>query len=206
MPLPFQIQRFARLLQRRLGLQGYVAPVLVEDVQAVIPLTGSDVAAHFHKQEKRAVVNHQQVAVAAQFSGVGLRNPAGSDHLITVESITVHGAAGLPVGANGWRAFFLRGTPGEGALFNVGPRDGRWSSLDIPFGFVARGLAYTNAAHQAASQWAGVQADWLEHAVNQVLGPGDDFVVETNDLNQTLTVSFRWMEWKLAPGEGDVSG
>jgi hypothetical protein len=192
MPLPVQVQRFGRILQKKLGLQGYLALTTLDDLQPVVALVTGDAPEDFFlRDEHRWMSNLLQPGVAGQFSMAGLRNPPASGKIAVIEAFNVTGGAGTYRAQMGGELPAGTFPPG-----NTSPRDGRI----VPPSTVMEALLLSNAAHQVVSTWVG-GADIRMYYPGWVLPPATNIRWEHDTVNTPIQVNVWWREYPFAPQE-----
>jgi len=91
-------QRFAELVRRLLGLKEGTSLHAIEDVMPVLPvLDPSAPELALLRRERWCVGRAEGTAGAANYSQVGVSNPAGSGRLLSLERAIVRGAGGVQV-------------------------------------------------------------------------------------------------------------
>ena len=206
MPTPFQTFRWSRALWKRLGIQGGIPLVLVEDVAPMVQVF--DLNAPEAKAlllEERWARRGLQAAVAGQFGSVALTNPVGSGKLVVVElyrnwSTTVACAVFLlgPLGSGGHIL-----TPLDTRIVEVGIDKRSTATVSTQSNAVA--LASTTHVFDFANSNAGA-GNLGDPSPGIVLSPGNSIVLEGLAVNQAVEATFRWREIVPAAQELTLSG
>lgn len=196
MPFPFQIQRLARLFQKRLGILGHIPLTLLEDVTPTIELwEPSDAENHFLRQESLMAARGGAGAVAGQFSRVALLNDERSGALVVLEQLQMSSANNAQMVL----------TPGvAGATGNNPPRDGRIVNPAIAGGSFRAAAVQVIASTGVAALITLANAPILVPGSFErqwVIPPGQQLLVENLVANQACEVTFYWREVPLAPQE-----
>lgn len=196
MPFPFQIQRLARLFQKRLGILGHIPLTLLEDVTPTIELwEPGDPENHFLRAESLMVAQAAVGPFAGEFSRVSLLNSPQSNRLVVVERLHIFSASHYGLVTH---ALAVSG--------NNPTRDGRLSP-GSPNGSFLTTAVQVQGAHTAAAELtlanlpsfgaggsAAITDGW-------VLPPGFALQVEGTSVNAGVEAAFWWREVPLAPQE-----
>lgn len=191
--------RFAQVLSRFFQLTGSTGPV--EDrvsptaqllSEALHPELG------WYRQERPAAAALTQIAVAAQFSSVGILNRTGSGAIAVVDGVLIPGKAGQQDLRVGFGAAGSQSATTTAAIL----RDSRYG---LQRGTIV-GVTRANAAQLVSfgtthtlSIFAGDPPVYLEGP--WVLGPGAILYVENVAVNQLVEANFLWRERPVEEGE-----
>lgn len=197
MPFPLQVQRFARLLQKKLGIQGFIGVTLVEDVAPMVALlTGDAPEDSFLREELRFGQMLVSVAVVGQFSQVIFGNPAGSGVLAIIERMATPGCNLGPT------------APQPPYTQSIAPLDQRAPYAAAAPTRAACGMrALSNAATiigdniDNKASFFGAAAYTEYQAPRIVLPPGAAFGFEGRVVNEAIFASVWWREYRAAPQE-----
>lgn len=145
-----------------------------------------------------------QSAVAGEYSGVALVNPAGSGTILTVEAALVHCLTA--------QYFYLARLPEASITATYGGGGGRGIARDsraAPIASVGRAVMWSGT--DAARLTVTLSQDVVVTVANVtsymglgfpfVLSPGFGLVVEGGAVNITILGGFRWRERLALPGE-----
>lgn len=194
MSTPNQIQggRWDEYLRSKYNLKG--GPIAPEIAPEIIPVTSIpfDFEDYFLLRDKVIIGRANQLQIAGEFTQLSLNNPADSGHLLIFEGFYSPVLPGLVT------LSLIRGIIFTGVdIFQV-PLDGRipTGNANIGVGFVRRG---SNVAKQ------GGEHVLLPTVMNRfynflaVLSPGDSVLIQSDLVNQSVGVTFRWRETVLEP-------
>lgn len=199
--------RFQRGVKLAIGLDEEMGGVgrLSESLQVVIdPRRYPEWAAPMG--ERLCWASLEQPAVALQFAGVGIRNPAGSRVIAVVEGFQHQSIDGGTV------EFFQRATSAVGVTA-VATGFGR----DSRFGFEGNGTALrTLTGSNAAIASFGSGPVWVYRSAGAnvadmqplppvVITPGFDFWAAWNLVSQEFRASYAWRELRMMPGTEQIT-
>jgi hypothetical protein len=198
---PSSIQRWARVLQKRFGFQGYLPLSVSDTVTPTMDLASTNPVENLYTRgETLWGGGFLQAAVVGQYASVRLENGPQSNSLVVVERFTVYnpvGGAGCNVGIVPSVFIMTGGTYTQ--------RDSRMSNQVATARSNAR-IAGGNAAgalildgfalHVASWDAPAPMYEWPF-----VIAPGAALYFESSVVNSNLGVSFIWREVPLAPGE-----
>jgi len=187
--------RFSSALQRFLGIRGSApAPQLAPDVMGVYEISDYGAGRAFLLGVLRGEATGVVAAVAAQFSGFSIFNPANSGVLIHVNTLTISSANAVEVR--------LRQAAGIATPANPRVTDARW-------GTAVRPAAQVGAAAEVALPPEVAQRTLFFAAagtlVDYTLAPGWTLHVAVGTANVALTWTAQWDERKFNPEEA-ISG
>lgn len=200
MPFSIQLQRFARLLQKKLGLQGYIPLTLLEDITPMVGvLSGEGPEDYFLREEELRSAQMNQPGAVGNLSRVALVNPADSGFLVVVKRVIVFQAAGATVDVDGTvEAASLT------ALVRGRPRDTRLADDLSAIPATPVGLNADNPAGVSGLRlWSYRKPvnDSADVELDVVLRPGTMHSVFTTGGNTPLTASFHWRQYRHGPQE-----
>lgn len=192
--------RFNRALQKYFGMKGPPpTPQLSSEVMAVHAF-GTGVESRYLESWNRFMMNSARAAVAAQTSGVMIRNPGGSTILAVIEQIII--------GSSVQNAFFLSESVTNPANLAGGtllgqPLDTRQqgpsSTLQISFADTSP----ANLPDILAEYIANIAQISIISTDNQEIPllPGSALQIVQTTVNTNLLVNFAWRERVLEEGE-----
>lgn len=189
-----QVGRYNGVLHKLLGMpEGAPSPTLATDVFPMLALEVDRPEWKFLGGERLCGGRMTDGNVAAQYSHVGLRNPAGSGMLVVVQKILIGFAA------NGAMYVALRAISTADNIYATYTRDSRWPGL---LGS-AKIIDHTTAVAQGTpyAYIRGLANTTAQLTDPYVLHPGYDLLVRNAAVNVQVDCSFMWTERGFEPNE-----
>ncbi len=195
------IGRWNRMLQKVTGIKGgAVASQLASDIQPVLPLFSGVEHRYLESWERFAAPATVAAQGVGNSSALRLRNPAGSNVILVVESAQAanNSAVVVPVGID-VRAGLVDLLAGTLASTRLDPRGRQLST-----GVASQGTSAISTPNIAVTQYA-INVGWsfitFEEQEVTVM-PGDSFTIQTFAvLNTTQLFSLTWRERFLEDSE-----
>lgn len=156
------------------------------------------------RQERLSAVRSFQGAIAAEFGGVAIGNPVGSNAIVVVEAVTFQAGTAMSVFLEVLADTVISGTLAV-VVVPGSQRDRRFGGGNPGRAFIRSGTDPTNTfgaqLEVATATLTGTELGQARVAVPIILQPGDDLLVIGQTVNVSMNVCFKWRERAAFPGE-----
>jgi len=191
-----QVGRFNAILSKLTGITGAPSPVMATDVFPMLALEVDRPEWSFLGGERLGWMRWTDAAVAANYSSVGIRNPANSGVLVVIERIEAH------ISAAGQWFVGVRANTTVDASGTCLARDSRFvaAGYNTTAQYVERTQA-TQPAYPAYGLAVAANNTISRHEVPIVLSPGYEVMVWPQTVNVAIYASFAFRERILNSSE-----
>lgn len=186
--------RVNRMLSNKYGVQGPPAPFMASELFPMIDVGSPPPEDYYLADQRLAMGRRIDAATGAQYSAVGIHNPAGSGAIVVVDSIHLYSTSTLLADVR------IDTNPTTDATGSGWWRDTRWSGAGAP----VADLFDRTTATQTGNLVGVIRV--LANTDGVVEGPfvlGEDgwVGVDWQTVSQAMDATFRWREYAATEAE-----